>query len=105
MSSSHDDSFLRGKFFALRRHMANNAEGFVCILDLRRSQKDRVAFSFGQLLAVAALIAFAVLIVNACLAEQSEQTPSLPDARPRSDRFRSGGRGSKFLLMQCHPED
>ncbi len=24
-------------------------------------------------------------------------TPSLPDARPRSDRFRCGGRGSKFL--------
>jgi hypothetical protein len=62
--------------------MENNAVGFLCILDLRRSQKDRVAFSFGQLLAVAALIAFAVLIVNACLAEQSEQTPSLPTPVP-----------------------
>ena len=27
----------------------------------------------------------------------ASQTPSLPDARPRSDRFRSGGRESKFL--------
>ena len=27
----------------------------------------------------------------------SPQTPSLPDARPRSDRFRCGGRESKFL--------
>ena len=25
------------------------------------------------------------------------QTPSLPDARPRSDRFRCGGRESNFL--------
>jgi hypothetical protein len=27
----------------------------------------------------------------------SSQTPSLPDARPGSDRFRCGGRGSDFL--------
>ena len=26
-----------------------------------------------------------------------DHTPSLPDARPRSDRFRCGGRESKFL--------
>ena len=38
-------------------------------------------------------------------------TPSFPDARPRSDRLRCGGREGKFLqlqqflLMQCHPED
>jgi hypothetical protein len=28
-----------------------------------------------------------------------DQTPSLPDARPRSDRFRCGGRESKFLAV------
>ena len=28
------------------------------------------------------------------------QTPSLPDARPRSDRFRCGGRESKFLAVK-----
>ena len=27
------------------------------------------------------------------------QTPSLPDARPHSDRLRCGGRGSKFLQL------
>ena len=27
------------------------------------------------------------------------QTPSLPDAGPRSDRFWCGGRGSKFLTV------
>jgi len=27
--------------------------------------------------------------------------PSLPDARPRSDRFRCGGRKSKFLVPNC----
>ena len=31
------------------------------------------------------------------LAGELEQTPSLPDARPRSDRFRCGGRESNFL--------
>jgi len=36
---------------------------------------------------------------------RTEHTPSLPDARPRSDRFRCGGREGKFLLTQCHPED
>lgn len=29
-----------------------------------------------------------------------DQTPSLPDARPRSDRFRCGGRESKFLAVK-----
>ena len=29
-------------------------------------------------------------------------TPSLPDARPRSDRFRRGGRESKFLQRRSH---
>ena len=29
--------------------------------------------------------------------QPAEQTPSLPDARPRSDRFRCGGRESEFL--------
>jgi cobyrinic acid a,c-diamide synthase len=33
--------------------------------------------------------------LQAILDEQ--QTPSLPDARPRSDRFRCGGRESNFL--------
>ena len=33
------------------------------------------------------------------------KTPSLPGARPRPDRFWCGGRESKFLLMQCRPED
>ena len=28
-----------------------------------------------------------------------DQTPSLPDARPRSDRFRCGGRESNFLAV------
>ena len=33
-------------------------------------------------------------------------SPPLPrDADPKFDRFRCGGRESKFLLMQCHPED
>ena len=31
--------------------------------------------------------------------ESTDQTPSLPDARPRSDRFRCGGRESKFLAV------
>ena len=37
--------------------------------------------------------------------EPREQTnpPSLPDARPRSDRFRCGGRESKFLAIQPAP--
>ena len=30
---------------------------------------------------------------------RSPHTPSLPDARPRSDRFRCGGRGSNFLAV------
>ena len=30
------------------------------------------------------------------------QTPSLPDARPRSDRFRCGGRESKFLADEAN---
>ena len=30
---------------------------------------------------------------------RSPHTPSLPDARPRSDRFRCGGRKSKFLAV------
>ncbi len=30
-----------------------------------------------------------------------KQTPSLPDARPGSDRFRRGGRGSKFLAVRA----
>jgi len=33
------------------------------------------------------------------------KTPSLPDARPSSDRFRCGGRESKLLLIQPLPED
>ena len=33
------------------------------------------------------------------------QTPSLTGAGPRSDGFRCVGRESKFLQMQCHPED
>jgi APA family basic amino acid/polyamine antiporter len=41
--------------------------------------------------------------------EYAEQTPSLPAADPRPDRFRCSGRESKFLtgiyLMQCLPED
>jgi len=37
-------------------------------------------------------LANGVLVVRA-----SVQTPSLPDARPRSDRFRCGGRESNFL--------
>ena len=28
------------------------------------------------------------------------QTPSLPDARPHSDRFRCGGRKSEFLAVR-----
>ena len=32
----------------------------------------------------------------------TNQTPSLPDARPRSDRFRCGGRESNFLAA-CRP--
>ena len=32
-------------------------------------------------------------------------TTSLPEADPRSGRPVRGGRESKFLLMQCHPED
>jgi hypothetical protein len=31
---------------------------------------------------------------------RNEQTPSLPDARPRSDRFRCGGRESDFLAVR-----
>ena len=31
----------------------------------------------------------------------AEQTPSLPDARPHSDRFRCGGRESKFLAAKA----
>ena len=30
---------------------------------------------------------------------EKKHTPSLPDARPRSDRFRCGGRESKFLAV------
>ncbi len=30
---------------------------------------------------------------------ESRQTPSLPNARPRSDRLRCGGRESKFLAV------
>ena len=30
-------------------------------------------------------------------------TPSLPDAHPRSDRFRCGGRESKFLAVSLYP--
>ena len=30
---------------------------------------------------------------------QFNHTPSLPDAHPRSDRFRCGGRESKFLAV------
>jgi hypothetical protein len=33
-------------------------------------------------------------------APRSPQTPSLPDARPRSDRFRCGGRESNFLAAR-----
>ena len=33
-----------------------------------------------------------------------DQTPALAGAEPQPDRFRCGGRESKFLLMQCHPE-
>jgi ribosomal protein S18 acetylase RimI-like enzyme len=32
-----------------------------------------------------------------------EHTPSLPDARPRSERFRRGGRESKFLAERRAP--
>ena len=33
-------------------------------------------------------------------APRSPQTPSLPDARPHSDRFRCGGRESEFLAVK-----
>ncbi len=36
-------------------------------------------------------------IFSAFIRGESGQTPSLPDADPRSDRFRCGGRGSNFL--------
>jgi len=32
------------------------------------------------------------------------QTPSLPDARPHSDRFRRGGRERKFLQFYSIPK-
>ena len=35
-------------------------------------------------------------------APRSPQTPSLPDARPHSDRFRCGGRESEFLAVTFH---
>ena len=34
---------------------------------------------------------------------RSPQTPSLPDARPRSDRLRCGGRESNFLAVVTPP--
>ncbi len=37
--------------------------------------------------------------VGSSLFMSSDQTPSLPDARPRSDRFRCGGRESNFLRI------
>ena len=70
-----ENPWLGDKFHALRRHDAENAEGFVCILDLRRSHRDAPTFSLGQMLAFAALIAFAVVIVNAYLTMQSESAP------------------------------
>ena len=36
-------------------------------------------------------------IIQPSSTPRSPQTPSLPEARPRSDRFRCGGRESKFL--------
>ena len=39
------------------------------------------------------------LLVTPNLDTLVEQTPSLPDARPRSDRFRCGGRESNFLAV------
>jgi hypothetical protein len=37
--------------------------------------------------------------LHALFAPRSPHTPSLPDARPRSDRFRCGGRESNFLAV------
>jgi len=38
-------------------------------------------------------------IIRSVCHEFADHTPSLPDARPRSDRFRCGGRESKFLAV------
>jgi hypothetical protein len=38
-------------------------------------------------------------IIQPSATPRSPQTPSLPDARPRSDRFRCGGRESNFLAV------
>ena len=40
-----------------------------------------------------------VVALHSLFAPRSPHTPSLPDARPRSDRFRCGGRKSKFLAV------
>ncbi len=63
------------KFFALRRHRAENDGGFVCILDLRRPHRDSSVFSPGQVLALLVLISFVVLMVNCWLASFSEPAP------------------------------
>ena len=79
MNSSHDDMWAGEAFRALRRHDADNAGGFVCILDLRDLHAGGRKFSLGQLLALAALIAFVVLIANACLSVQSDSAPRADD--------------------------
>jgi hypothetical protein len=46
------------------------------------------------------------LMQSVSTTRRNEPAPPLPrDADPKFDRFRCGGRESKFLLMQCHPED
>jgi hypothetical protein len=42
-----------------------------------------------------------VVALHPLFAPRSPQTPSLPDARPRSDRFRCGGRESNFLAAKA----
>jgi hypothetical protein len=49
----------------------------------------------GIIIGILALLFTVINLIYIKLSAQ--QTPSLPDARPRSDRFRCGGRESNFL--------
>lgn len=70
-----ENPWLGEKFRTLRQHDAENPDGFVCVLDLRDLHAGRRTFSIGQLLALSALIAFAVLMVNCWLSSFSEPAP------------------------------
>ena len=99
MNLSSENLDLDGKFHALRRYRAEDADGFVCILDLRRPHRDAATFSPGQMLALAALIAFAVLIVNACLTVQSESA-----SRPADDSTRNTESEVRIIESETAPD-